>query len=445
MTMAIAPNASATITGHEAAVKEIQLTETVPIKILADYRKQGYSGVIDLGTYTYVDDDAALQATNEQLDGNAKDKPKGNCSTIIKPLMINGKKTLVMGRTLDLPSSHYPAYVFRINQPGKYKTANMGYVNFAKETFDQIAKTSTIDKGMYDMLPYTITDVVNEKGLAIEINMRDTCKTLNATGTNPGKKRISSATLPRYLADHCATIEEALKALNELDIYTPSGSNVELSWHLAYNMMDATGRHGILEFIKNKPVWHEGYLGQTNFWVDQAAGAEANTDEGLGRWSVLMRNYNYIKTQQDMYQTMKKVWYGQLFSKDAKDMSYDPISEMINEDVQSTIDQVMGWKKQYGIKVDKEALAQMQAIAKEQKDGNITWNKPYILNPDNQQKVYAVIDFITHAMNQLPAEGLKTSGLDEVSALTYTINTQDKTYHVHFFEQDQEFVYGVEK
>ena len=31
------------------------------------------------------------------------------------------------------------------------------------------------------------------------------------------------------------------------------------------------------------------------------------------------------------------------------------------------------------------------------------------------------------------------------SIISYTINNQDKTYHVHFFEQDQEFVYGVEK
>lgn len=441
-----APKAEGSITGAaKDSVEYIELGETVPVKILADYREQGYSGVVDLGTITYIDDEKLVEVSNKRLDGFAKesDLSKGNCSAIIKPLKINGKMTPVMARNMDLPVSHYPLYIFRINQPGKYKTLNIGYMNSNIESFDQIIETGKMDKTMYYELTYRVTDVMNEKGLVIEANMRDTCEKLASKGTNPGKKRFPASALQRYMGDHFATIAEALEGIKELDLYTPNSP--VYNWHTSFAMMDATGRYGVLEFVTGGVIWHEKQVGQTNFWIDKKCQEIAKLDQGVGRWSLLMQHYNSLKTTQDMEEIVKKVYYSPVFSKEAKEAGYDVLTEMTNANVQNEIDLVMSWKEKYGIKVDDEELAAVQKIADEQTSKKIAWNHKYVMAPQNMLKVYTVYDFITHSLTQLPVTAKKLSGMQEVSAINYSVNPFEKVFHAHFFEQEDVFHFGFDE
>jgi len=426
-------------------IKYVEVKNAVPVKILADYRKKGYSGVIDLGTFTHIDEKTMIAQRNKLLDGNATkaEMSKANCSLCIKPVMLNGERTVLYGRTMDLPNSYYPAYVFRVNEPGKYRSINIGYVHFGRETFDQIAETSTMDKEAWENIPYAVTDIMNEKGLLIETNMRDTYEAVNCTGTNPGKFRICSAILQRYLGDHCADIDDVLKTVNELDIFTAHSDYY--AWHQALGIMDASGRYGILEFANNKVLWHEGHPGQTNFWIDPDVRAISLVDEGLGRWNTLMAGYNKIRTMEDMRKTMEKVYYSQLFGKDVCDMKFDPATEMNNTNVQGEIDKILEYKEKYRIKIDPEELAIVQSIADEQKKNNIRWDLLYLTRPVNIPKVYAVADFITHAMNQLPVNALKTSGNHECSVISYVVNNKERVYHVKFFEQNRVFHFGLDE
>jgi len=426
-------------------IKYIQVKDAVPVKILADYRKQGFSGVLDLGTYTKVDDKSNLAYINERMDGNFNVTDMGSmqCSCCIKPVTIKGEKVVLYGRNMDLPVTHCPAYVFRIAEPGKYKTVNIGYLNNLQETFDQIAETRSMEKGIYDRIPYNVTDAMNEKGLVIEANIRSAWRPLNCQGTNPGKMRISSANVTRYFADHCGTIEEVLAATKNLDIYTPN-SNC-MTWHVGLAMMDATGRYGVMEFANNKVIWHEGHPGQTNFWIDKRARKVSGNDCGNGRWASLMAGYNNIKTMDDMLRNMEKIWYTSLFRDDVEKMTYDPATDMIETDVQANIDTVLAWQKKYGIRVDKWELAKVQAIAEEQAKKKIRWDNEFIHDPSNLLAIYTVTDFVAHAHKQLPVKAKKLSGLYECSDISYVVNNKEKVYHVKFFEQPKVFHFGIDQ
>jgi len=416
----------------------IELHETVPVKIIADYRDKDYSGVLDLGTYTHVDDNKALAYFNERYDGNAKmeDLP-AFCSCCIKPIETNGVKSTVFGRSMDLPNSYYPAYIFKIDEPGKYKTLNIGYTSSNMETFDQIAETSTMDKKMYDVLPYLVTDVINEHGLVMETNMRGALGEVNCPGTYPGKLRICELNLVRYLGDHCKDIDDVIKALWDLDIYTPNSSATH--WHFAIAMMDKTGRFGVLEFVDNKAVWHEDHPGQCNFWIDKYAYYLSDGNIGLGRWKTLMENYEDIKSLKDMAKAMERIWYSQLFDKDIKDLAFDYTTEMTDSDISSFIDMGISFSKIYNFELDKNLLNEMYELQKELKEKPTRWSQSYVESPLNRRKVVTVYNFITYFIRRLPADGLKRSGLDEVSDISYVIDSKEQVVYMRFFEQDKVF------
>lgn len=414
-----------------------KISETVPVKVLADYRSKGRSGVLDVGTYTKINDAACIAKSNEIFDGHSV-KMHRFCSCCIKEVGSKEGKMTIFGRNMDLPNSFYPVSVFWVNEPGKYRSFNMAYSDMGMETFDQIANNLKMAKEMHDILPYGICDGMNERGLVIEVNMRYACPKLVSTGTNPGAKiRICEINLTRYLIDHCANIHDVLETVSKLDIYT--ANNESMNWPMAFAMMDATGRYGVLEFVSNKPVWHEGHPGQVNSWIDKNAYKISNMNCGLGRWDAMMKRYPRIETMQDMRANMENIWYSQLFTKPAREQSCNPVTENIDDTAQGTIDAVFEWKNKYDIKVDEKELARIQEMADEQRTKNIVWTTEYVTAPQNREKMYAYNDFIMHAFVQLPFGARKLSGIDECSDISYVVNSRDRVMEVKFFEQPKIF------
>ncbi|MBD3109978.1 hypothetical protein IEO70_16685 [Bacillus sp. AGMB 02131] len=396
---------------------------------------------MDLGTYTHIDDESQIAYWNARYDGfTNEDVASTLCSCCIKPVVENGENVTLFGRSQDLPSSYYPAFVLRVNEPGKYRSLGIGYTHTGgfKQTFDQIVETGVLAKEVYDVVPYLITDALNEKGLMLESNMRGDCHELDCPGTNPGAPlRMSTLNVVRYFADHCATIDDVLAACEEIDMYTPHSKVT--SWHIAIAMMDATGRYGVLEFAKNKPIWHESQPGQCNFWIDQEAYNISDGSIGLGRWAALMEHYDDISCFDDMAGCMKNVWYSQLFGVDPKGMSFDPVTENVDMCVQDIIDQAQGWVKNFGITIDSQELAVMQSMADEQAREGIRWTTSYVLAPQNRYKANFLTRFVYHCLNQMPMDGLKRSGMDECSCISYVVRSNERVIRCRFFEQDEWF------
>ncbi|HJJ27801.1 MAG TPA: linear amide C-N hydrolase [Methanocorpusculum sp.] len=449
MLLLVSPAAAIISTGY-TPVDTDMTGELIPVTILADYRDKNLSGVIDLGTYpAELYSDMKLNANNT-INKRLLSETPALCSCLVKE-MDDG--SLYMGRNMDLPSSVNPCFIFRIDgSADTYATVGMGYFNLVLQTFDQIVENSAVISDYYYGFPTIASDTMNEKGLVIEVNMRNECKEINCSGTNPDAEITvleSGLTLP--MAMHCANIEEALAFVNSLNIQ--SFDNPYLNWHLAYTLMDATGRYGVMEFVNNQVVWHEGRpgyaCGQTNFFWDLDARAANKCDMGFGRWDNMMRYYSDITNAEDMEAVMKHIWYSHFITNGdlVEDWETDYSSEWANETpafVNTVIlPTIQSWQEQYGIKVDEEELACVKEIGAREEAEGILWTDDFIASPESNYDLVHVHDLYVKCFSQLPDAARKESGMEQITAISYVVNNKDLTYHVHFLEQPDAFIVGI--
>ncbi len=455
--------ASITVKG-KSSLKDLYIDladqKTYPVKILADYRDKGLSGVLDLGTYS-AEEIAAFQPEitdffNHRFDGwtykdiQRTDKPAA-CSCLIKPLKDG---TVLFGRNMDLPVSFYPAYIFRTKGNGKdtYDTVNISYITPNRETFDQIAETSSVAERMYMAAPFLATDVMNSRGLVLEQNIRSHCHEAACSGTNPSSKdRICESLLLRLIGDHCATVEEALEFVKKYNIY--SSFSQATDWHCAIAMMDSTGRYGVMEFVYNKAVWHEGRpgfaCGQTNFFWDKKANKASDLNMGIGRWQQLMEEYNYINSADDMERAMRNVWYSELITENtmARDWHTDLLTEWTSPSLSSIqnifINPILEWAEKYKFTVDPEELTRIQKLADRQAAENRIFTEEYVQSPEGRYDVITSNDFFVKYFSMLPAEEKKLSGMMESSVISYVTDSKSLTYKIHFFETDDIYYAGL--
>lgn len=97
------------------------------------------------------------------------------------------------------------------------------------------------------------SDGFNEKGLGIHLLY------LNATDFGPRdatKPGLQAGLWGQYVLDNAATVEEALKLLEQVQVVMVSAHGNDANVHLA--LEDATGDSAIIEYIDGKPVVHHG-------------------------------------------------------------------------------------------------------------------------------------------------------------------------------------------
>lgn len=438
--------------------------EMLPVKIIADYRENGGSGVIDFGTFTSEEMSQYTKEGNEfinsQLDSwknpeLLKSVPKisasGSCSSCIKKL---DDGTVIMGRNMDVPSSFYPAYIFRGKGNGKdtYDTVNIGYPVPGTMTFDQIAETSSVPKMLVGSYVCDVFDVFNSEGLFLEANGRYPRGNLVTSSTNSNSDlRVCDITLTRYIGDHCKTIEEALEYVKTLDIYNSKTANVTTAF--AVGMMDKTGRYGVLEIAFNKVIWNEGRpgfaCGQANFYWDIEAFNSNNMNVGLGRWDEIIKRYNYINNSDDMKKVMDYIWYDSMITKgfEASKWPCDYATDYceFGESLirNKWIGAVLDWRDSYGIEVDENELKKALEIADEQTKGNIQWDDKYVQSPIGRYNVYTIQDLYAKSFKQLPVEAKKFSGMMEITSIGYVCDNKHLELNLHFFEMDDVYHVGL--
>ena len=285
-------------------------------KVLANY-------VIELPVITNIDYEAGLKKNKEMFG-------KFGCSAIGK---ILDSTDMVVGRSFDLYYSNNPAYVIKTEVGGFYKTVGLAYNTFDGHTFDDVKENGVTPDELLTLLFFTV-DVMNEKGLYIEANMRDeqpkeTDMTIS-TGTNPNAEiSLSFPALVRYLGERCATVNEAVKLANSLNVY--GMSNGALNWGGGYFMADKTGHFGVLELADNKLIWNDGQNCQTNFYINDEYKDKAIIGSGTGRYELLQSEIDSVKNEDDMTMLMKKVRYSQIL--DPYNCLFDPRSEFCGDEI----------------------------------------------------------------------------------------------------------------
>ena len=284
-------------------------------KVLGDY-------VIELPVVTEIDYETGLAKIEEKFG-------KFGCSAIGK-VLDNGD--MVVGRSLDLFYGNNPTYIIRTAVDGFHKTVSLAYNCFGGASFEE-AKKNGITQDELATLLFFSGDVMNEKGFYIEANMRpkqpEVTGIATCTGTNPGAEvRLSFPALVRYLGERCATVDEAVKLANTLDVFGMCDGD-QINWGGAFFMADETGHFGVLELVDNKLIWNDGQNCQANFYLNDEYKDRAVIGSGLGRYALLQSGIGSVNTEKDMTELMKKVRYSQLL--DPYNCQFDPRSESCGE------------------------------------------------------------------------------------------------------------------
>ncbi|HJJ31013.1 MAG TPA: linear amide C-N hydrolase [Methanocorpusculum sp.] len=449
-----------------AVIVLIYVNTTVPVTIIADYQNSGGSGVIQLEDVTQFNDrniyallNAVLQSRESSVPGTAVNEDA--CSCLIVSQKINNSTLTVLGRTLDYDVTDKPAWVFYVNAGDRLRSFNMGYLGGDLSisgidilpSMEEIAETQTIPAFTAGLLSYIVTDAVNEKGLVIETHFRkDSSDELTCYGTNPASQTlICSALLPRYLIDRCADIDDVLDVLNLINVYTPHSSLANL--HVAFGLMDATGRYGVLEFVSDTVVWHEGQPGHTNFWLDGNAQNITQSCTGLGRWNTLEAAYSSVAAEKDpekamvrMQDALKSVYTSQFFTKTAPDeTTYDVVYDC-NRDIPYIAALASELNYTLGVPVNESELKAVKRIfAAENFYPGKEWDSAYLRNPANRENIIACYNFVTHFFEGVPEDILIDKKLLRTSVFSYvTANTQP-VLHVRFFEHDDVYTFGFDE
>ncbi|WP_304432791.1 MULTISPECIES: carcinine hydrolase/isopenicillin-N N-acyltransferase family protein [Acutalibacter] len=125
---------------------------------------------------------------------------------------------------------------------------------------------------------YAPLDGMNEKGLAVSVNMIQDSDTI---GQNTGKPGLTTTTAIRLLLDKAATVDETIDLLGQYDMHASMGYMM----HLA--IADNTGRSVVVEYINNEMVVVETPV-VTNFYLAEGEKNGIGTSQSRERYDILM-------------------------------------------------------------------------------------------------------------------------------------------------------------
>ena len=349
-----------------------------------------YEYVFDAGTYDELDYEFAEEYFKQHYDNYG-----GGCTAVAK---VNKNNETIIGRNMDLNISNKAAYVFRTDVEGCYKTVNLMYTfrDYAPDYSDVLE--NGLDEEFSKIMPFLADDVLNEKGLYVEVNMRygEFWPTgepkFSCSGTNPSSdEKVYMFTLARYIGEHCATVKEALEYVKSLNVYSQNGY-----WNYCFLIADESGDYGVLEFGLNEVIWNDHQQAQANFYIDPNLQSIEELKAGVGRYNKVMEGIDAVESEEDMFKLIDSVTYFQFY--DPENCQFDYRSENVGALAFSTYDVCMD--DEYKPFID-EAMSQMSNTVK---------------SLDRQQ--------------------LRNANEYWESAFTEVINCNKRTLFVRFYEDD---------
>ncbi len=124
---------------------------------------------------------------------------------------------------------------------------------------------------------YAPLDGMNEKGLAVSVNMIQDSVSINQDTAKPD---LTTTTAVRLLLDQAANVEEALELLQQYDFHSSMGMMV----HLA--LADADGRSVAVEYVDNEMIVIETPV-VTNFYLADGEKQGIGTVQSHTRYEIL--------------------------------------------------------------------------------------------------------------------------------------------------------------
>ncbi len=287
-----------------------------------------HAGFKDLGNYIIelpdYTDPAAMERAIASGNVLADNGPlqNGGCTAMAKR---NSKGEVIIGRNMDLDVSQSPAYVYKTTY-GKYQNFCIAYVPNLFRTYAEIQELDDLEQEFKDFLLTVACDCMNEKGLYMEMNLREKNAILTnyglhssngeknrSDGTPWSELRAASSLIPQLVTQNCATVEEALDFLNNsYDWYTASPKGINLGANdsnLCFMIGDATGEYGLVEFAQDEINYIPYQYGQANFYITPKWAALDNYAVGHGRLDMVSKVIRDVDTSEEAMDAMKRIMW----------------------------------------------------------------------------------------------------------------------------------------
>lgn len=195
------------------------------------------------------------------------------CSTIT---VQNGEGNILFGRNFDWNSCEAMVVMsYPENAYASVSTVNMDFISQGVGSVAGLALNA--DEVRTIAALYAPLDGMNEKGLAVSVNMIQDSATINQDTEKPD---ITTTTAIRLLLDKAETVKEALELLEQYDMHASMGMMV----HLA--IADASGNSVVVEYIGNEMMVTETPV-VTNFYLTEGEKYGIGTAQSHQRYEIL--------------------------------------------------------------------------------------------------------------------------------------------------------------
>lgn len=197
------------------------------------------------------------------------------CSTVTAE---NGNGEVLFGRNFDWNSCDAMAVMsYPENGYASISTVNMDFIRQGAGGMAGLLLKADEVKTLAAL--YAPLDGMNEKGLAVSVNMIQDSASIDQ---NTEKPDITTTTAVRLLLDKAGTVEEALELLGQYDMHASMGMMV----HLA--VADASGNSVAVEYIDNKMMVTKTPV-VTNFYLTEGVKYGIGTEQSHERYEILMK------------------------------------------------------------------------------------------------------------------------------------------------------------
>ncbi len=316
--------------------------------------------VIELPDYT----DASVEKKGLAAFNALADRGKilrFGCTAMAKK---NRNGEVVMGRNMDLDISQSAAYVFKTTY-GKYRNVCVSYLPNFYMPYADLKKLDELDENVKNMLLFCACDCMNEKGLYIEMNLRERNDRLTSYGLHSvrGEKtrydgtpwselRACQTAVPMLVSQNCATVEEAIEFIkNSYDWYTIGSMPGVDDNNMSFMIGDATGEYGLIEMAQDEINYIPYQYGQANFYITPRWRSIETCGAGEGRLTKVSDVIREVETLEEAMEAMKPImwrnetlWIGE--SHRAKDAAHpNPYNQIVFQDDRGTPQ--MDWRNEY--------------------------------------------------------------------------------------------------
>ncbi len=278
----IQKSSSAGDIGTEENTADTALIAVTPTEKIAEL-EDGLSAVRYEGNYSFDEflsgggastDGEVIQFLSENLLGNMDLGFAGEifgCSTITVENVDGG---FLFGRNFDWNSCDAMVVLsYPENAYASISTVNMDFIRQGAGSM-----TFNADEVKTIAALYAPLDGMNEKGLAVSVNMIQDSATIDQ---NTEKPDITTTTAIRLLLDKAETVEEGLALLGQYDMHASMGMMVH------FVIADASGNSVAVEYIDNEMLVTETPV-VTNFYLAKGEKYGIGTKQSQERYEVLM-------------------------------------------------------------------------------------------------------------------------------------------------------------